>query len=122
SIKMPMRTAVQNDPFVQEKLPPKDMWPKRDWSGVLELTYPDRFNAAARLLDRWIESGQGERPALHHADGVWSYRRLFETSNRIASVLVDDFGLVPGGRVLLRSSNHPMLVAIWFAVIKAGGV
>ena len=110
------RTAVQNDPFVQEKLPPKDMWPKRDWSGVPELTYPDRFNAAARLLDRWIESGQGDRPALHHADGVWSYRRLFETSNRIAHVLVDDFGLVPGGRVLLRSANDPAKPASRYVV------
>ena len=59
---------------------------------------------------------------LHHADGTWSYRRLFETANRIASVLVDDLGLVPGGRVLLRAPNHPWLVACWFGVIKAGGV
>ena len=33
-----------------------------------------------------------------------------------------DLGLVPGSRVLLRGANHPMLVACWFAVLKAGGV
>ena len=87
-----------------------------------ELAYPDQLNAAAQLLDDWIARGQGDRPALHHADGVWSYQSLFETANRIAHVLVDDLGLVPGGRVLLRAPNQPMLVACWFAVIKAGGV
>jgi 2-aminobenzoate-CoA ligase len=74
------------------------------------------------LLDIWIETGYGERVAFHHAGGVWTYRRLFETANRIAHVLVEEAGLVPGGRVLLRAPNQPMLVACWFAVLKAGGV
>jgi 2-aminobenzoate-CoA ligase len=93
-----------------------------DWSGLPELSYPDRLNAAAPLLDTWIERGLGDRPVLHHADGTWSYRRLFETANRIAAVLVNDLGVVPGGRVLLRAPNHPWLVACWFGVIKAGAV
>ena len=42
--------------------------------------------------------------------------------NRIANVLVGRLGLVPGGRVLLRSANNPMLVAIYLAVMKAGGI
>ena len=37
-------------------------------------------------------------------------------------MLSDDFGLVPGNRVLLRAANNPMLVACWFAVLKAGGI
>ena len=37
-------------------------------------------------------------------------------------MLVEDFGLVPGNRVLLRGPNNPWLIASWFAVIKAGGV
>jgi 2-aminobenzoate-CoA ligase len=37
-------------------------------------------------------------------------------------VLVADCGLVPGNRVLLRAANKPMLVACWFAVMKAGGI
>ena len=45
-----------------------------------------------------------------------------EQSNRIANVLVDDFGIVPGNRVLLRGPNNPMLAACWFGVLKAGGV
>jgi 2-aminobenzoate-CoA ligase len=42
--------------------------------------------------------------------------------NRIAHVLVEDMGLVPGNRVLLRSANNPMLAACWFAIVKAGGI
>ena len=52
----------------------------------------------------------------------WTYRQLLERANRIARVLSDDFGLVPGNRVLLRAANNPMLVACWFAVLKAGGI
>ena len=87
-----------------------------------ELSYPARLNCASELLDIWIETGHGERVAFHHAGGAWTYRRLFETANRIAHVLVEEAGLVPGGRVLLRAPNQPMLVACWFAVLKAGGV
>ena len=37
-------------------------------------------------------------------------------------MLQSDLGLVPGNRVLLRAANNPMLVACWFAVLKAGGI
>jgi 2-aminobenzoate-CoA ligase len=37
-------------------------------------------------------------------------------------VLVEEAGLVPGNRVLLRGPNNPWLVAAWFGVLKAGGV
>jgi 2-aminobenzoate-CoA ligase len=98
------------------------MWPATDWSGVPELSYPEELNAAAPLLDEWVARGRGDRPVLHHTSGTWTYRQLLEAANRIAHVLVDDCGLVPGGRVLLRAANQPLLVACWFGVIKAGGV
>jgi 2-aminobenzoate-CoA ligase len=117
-----VRSTAHVDTFVRDHLPPRDLRPNVDWSSLPELSYPDRLNAAAPLLDTWIERALGDRPALHHIDGTWSYRRLFDTANRVAAVLVDDLGLVPGGRVLLRAPNHPWLVACWFGVIKAGGV
>src|SRR6185312_10287035 len=51
-----------------------------------------------------------------------AYVQLAERVNRIANVLTRDLGLVPGNRVLLRAPNNPMMVAAWFAVMKAGGV
>ena len=51
-----------------------------------------------------------------------SYAGLAERVNRIANVLTRDLGMVPGNRVLLRGPNSPMMVAAYFAVIKAGGI
>jgi 2-aminobenzoate-CoA ligase len=52
----------------------------------------------------------------------WTYGELLTRANQIARVLVEDLGVVPGGRVLLRGPNNPWLVACWFGVLKAGGV
>jgi 2-aminobenzoate-CoA ligase len=117
----PRRTA-HVDTFVLDHMPPPELRPAIDLSGVADLGYPDVLNAAGLLLDHWIASGNGTRPALHHSAGTWTYQRLFETANRIAHMLVDDCSLVPGGRVLLRGANQPMLVACWLAVLKAGGI
>ena len=69
---MSVRTSAHVDTFVRDHLPPRDFCPDVDWSSLPELSYPDRLNAAAPLLDTWIDRGLGDRPALHHADGVWS--------------------------------------------------
>ena len=49
-------------------------------------------------------------PALA-AGRAWSYGELRAQRHRIAAVLVDELGLVPGNRVLLRGPNEPWLVA-----------
>jgi 2-aminobenzoate-CoA ligase len=110
------------DTFCADHLPPRELWPVRDWSGIPELSYPLRLNCTAELLDRAVERGDGDRVALRSPTEQWTYRELLERANRIAHVLVDDLGLVPGNRVLLRGPNTPMLAACWFGVLKAGGV
>lgn len=111
------------DPFCRNALPPRDLWPEMRYDTLPELAaYAERLNCAVELLDRAVERGWGARTALVSADTRWTYGELLDTSNRIAHVLVDDMDLVPGGRVLLRGPNNPMLVACWFAVLKAGGV
>src|SRR5215211_5439570 len=107
----PMReTPVETghvDTFCADHLPPRELWPVRDWSEIPELAYPERLNAAAELLDRAVESGRGDRPVFRYPDGVWTYGDLFEKANKIAHVLADDLGVVPGTRVLLRGPNNP---------------
>lgn len=110
------------DTFCADRLPPSELWPVRDWTGIPELAYLERLNAAAEFLDRMVESGNSDRPVFRFPNGTWTYRELMETANKIAHVLVDDLGVVPGNRVLLRAPNNPMLAACWFAVLKAGGV
>ena len=64
-----------------------------------------------------------DRPCLHAPGATtWSYADLLAAANRIAHVLVDDLGVVPGNRVLLRGPNNPWLTACWFGVLKAGAV
>ncbi|MGH8177393.1 MAG: AMP-binding protein [Steroidobacter sp.] len=115
-----MYTAHQ-DTFTRDNLPPRDQWPELIFD-LPELRYPDRLNCASVLLDDAVVEGCGDRVALRSANETWTYRELLERSNQIARVLVEDLGLVPGNRVLLRGANTPMLIASWFGVLKAGGV
>lgn len=121
---MPERTERTGhvDTFCAEHLPPAELQPDRVWSGVPELAYPSRLNCAAELLDVMVAAGNGDRPAIRFPGGMWSYSDVSANANRIAHVLVNDLGVVPGNRVLLRGANTPMLAACWFAVLKAGGV
>lgn len=109
------------DTFVRDNLPPPEQLPEFLFD-TEELQFPARLNCAVELLDKKIAQGYGANNALLTPNEVWTYRDLYEKSNRIARVLVDDLGLEPGNRVLLRSPNNPMLVACWFGVIKAGGI
>ena len=43
-------------------------------------------------------------------------------SGRIARLLVEEEGLIPGNRVLLRGPNSYTMFAAWLGVLKAGGV
>ena len=117
-----MPESAHVDTFCRDLLPPPEQWPEMDYSGLPELAYPDRMNCAAELLDARIAAGDGDRTVFHFFDGRWTYRELLETANRIARVLVEDLGLVPGNPVLLRGFNNPMTAACWFAILKAGGI
>jgi len=110
------------DTFCRDSLPPPELMPDLRLDTLPELSLPARLNCAAELLDRRIAAGDGDRTAIHFPGGHWTYRQLLETANRIAHVLVEDLGVVPGNRVLLRGPNNPMMAACWFAVLKAGGV
>src|SRR5436305_6533831 len=110
------------DTFCRDHLPPPELFPDLDLSSLPELAYPPRLNCAVELLDRAVERGWGDRIACRFPGGRWTYGELLATANRIAHVLVEDLGVVPGNRVLLRGPNAPLLAACWLAVLKAGGV
>jgi 2-aminobenzoate-CoA ligase len=110
------------DTFARDRLPAPAALPEFIFE-LPELQFPPRLNCAGALLDRWVAQGDGGRLAVQGHGGVrWSYAELQAQANRIARVLVEDMGLVPGNRVLLRGANSPMLAACWFAVVKAGGI
>ncbi len=117
-----LTATAYRDTFARDHLPPADQWPTLEFTTPL-LEYPDRLNAGAALIDVPTEEHGPDRPALRTPDGtVWTYGELRARANQVAHVLVDDLGLVPGNRVLLRSPNNPWTVAAWLGVLKAGGI
>ena len=115
-------SSAHVDTFCRANLPPESEWPDFLLDGP-ELAYPDRLNCATALLDETVNALGGDRPCLLAPGGdSWTYGELLSTSNRIANLLTDELGVVPGNRVLLRGPNAPWLVACWFGVLKAGGV
>ena len=109
------------DTFARENLPAIELWPEIDLTHSA-YHYPDRFNCVTRFLDQWIERGEGHRTALVTPSDRWTYDNLYQQVNRIAHVLVEDYALAPGNRVLLRSANNPMMLAAYLAVIRVGGI
>jgi 2-aminobenzoate-CoA ligase len=118
---MELSPSAHTDTFCRDNLPPRDLWPELRFD-LPELRYPDRLNCAQALLDVTIARYGADRPALRTPTETWTYGDLLRHANQAARVLTEDFGLVPGNRVLLRGPNNPWLIAAWFAVLKAGGV
>ncbi|MFJ9322654.1 AMP-binding protein [Streptomyces globisporus] len=114
--------GAHTDTFARDHLPPPEQWPELLLDDPAA-RYPDRLNCGHELLDRTVEEYGPDRPALRSGDGgVWSYGELRETVDRVAHVLTEDLGVVPGNRVLLRGPTTPWLAACWLAVMKAGAV
>src|SRR5215210_6339427 len=105
------------DRFVEDRLPPPELLPEFRFD-LPELRYPERLNAAAELL----KSGKPEALAVVNDHGPWTYADLDDFSGRIARLLVEEEGLIPGNRVLLRGPNGYAIFAAWLGVLKAGGV
>lgn len=115
-----MGYSAHLDTFARDNLPPKAQWPELIFS-LPELEYPERLNCASELLDQ-MAAQHPDRPCVRANGLCWTYGELLEQANRMAQVLTQEMGLVPGNRVLLRAPNNPLLVAAWFAVMKAGGI
>ena len=105
------------DPFVRDRLPPPELLPEFRFD-LPEVQYPERLNSAVELL----KGGNPESPAVINEHGQWTYAGLDDFSGRIARLLVDEEGLIPGTRVLLRGPNTYTMFAAWLGVLKAGGV
>jgi 2-aminobenzoate-CoA ligase len=109
------------DDFARRNLPPFELWPELLLDRP-EFQYPDSLNAAVELTDRMVEKGFGDHTALIGNGRQRTYKELADWSNRLAHALVENYGVKPGNRVLIRSGNNPALVAAWLAATKAGAV
>jgi 2-aminobenzoate-CoA ligase len=111
--------SAHSDTFTRDRLPPSDNWPDLLCDGF---EYPEQLNAAVELTDAMVHKGFGDYTALIGNGRRRTYKELTDWSNRIAHALVEDYGVKPGNRVLIRSANNPAMVACWLAATKAGAV
>ncbi|AKO99574.1 Acyl-coenzyme A synthetase/AMP-(fatty) acid ligase (plasmid) [Marinovum algicola DG 898] len=116
---MTLRPSGHTDTFARDNLPPEENWPDLLLDGF---DYPDRLNAAVELTDAMVDKGFGDHTALIGNGRRRTYKELTDWTNRLAHVLVEDLGVQPGNRVLIRSANNPAMVACWLAATKAGAV
>ena len=111
--------SAQTDRFVHDRLPPRDQWPQLLYD-LPELHIPDQVNLVHHLLDAAEAKGWGSRPMLRSPQVTLTYAQARERVDRIAHHLVNELGLVPGNRVLLRGGNSIGMALSWLAVVKAG--
>ncbi|MBR7747390.1 AMP-binding protein [Undibacterium baiyunense] len=113
------------DAFAVQHLPPPDQWPELIFD-LPELQYPERLNCANAFLEDIVAQGFADKVAIRSSSAsasvTWTYAELCVKVNQIAHVIVDEMGLVPGNRVLLRGANNPMMAACILAVWKVGCV
>jgi 2-aminobenzoate-CoA ligase len=107
------------DTFSRDNLPPADQLPDFRLAGF---DYPERLNVGVELTDRMVQKGFGDHTALIGNGRRRTYKELTDWTNRLARTLVENYGVRPGNRVLIRSANNPAMVACWLAATKAGAV
>ena len=107
------------DTFSRENLPKQSRQPN---FLLDEYNYPDYLNASEELTDVMVEKGFGDHTALIGNGRRRTYKELTDWTNRLANALVENYGVKPGNRVLIRSSNNPAMVACWLAATKVGAV
>jgi 2-aminobenzoate-CoA ligase len=116
-----MSYSAQTDRFVHDRLPPPEQWPRLTYT-LPELQLPAQLNLVQALFESAAKRGLGDLPLLRSPRRTLSYAQAQAEVARIAQVLVQDHGLVPGNRVLLRGGNSIGMALAWLAVVQAGAV
>jgi 2-aminobenzoate-CoA ligase len=111
--------SAQIDRFVHDRLPPRAQWPRLDYP-LPELVMARQANLVDVLFRKAIAAGHASRPFLRSDRITLSYADAMTRVNRISQLLIDDFGLIPGNRVLLRGGNSIGLALAWLGVVNAG--
>jgi 2-aminobenzoate-CoA ligase len=114
-----MKTA-HIDTFVIDGLPAEDQMPQFVFD-TPNLQFPERANFVVAMLDRAVrEKGFANNVLLRSEQVSFTYAEVADRVNRIAQVLIEDYALIPGNRVLLRGGNSIGIALAWLAVVKAG--
>ena len=101
-------------------LPPEEMWGERIYI-TDDFHYSESLNATVELLDKNLEWGFGNRPAVFYKDQKFTYNELAAMTGKMGNAL-RSLGVGKGDRIMLRFPNTPTAVALWLAILRVGGV
>jgi 2-aminobenzoate-CoA ligase len=114
--------TAHKDSYVNDRLPISGDKPNLVYLSK-EYEFGVYANLVRALLDDAVSKKGFEKRVLLRNDHVqFTYAEVLERVNRIANVLVEDCGLIPGNRVLLRGGNSIGVALSWLATVKAGGI
>jgi benzoate-CoA ligase len=82
---------------------------------------PERFNAAAELVDSHIVAGRGRNAAIQSGDQSITYQELYENVNRVGNFL-KILGVHMEQRVAILLPDCPDCVYVFFGAMKIGAV
>lgn len=111
--------SAQPDQFVHERLPAPDALPRFCYD-LPEQQIADQANLVQVLFEQAERGGHLDRPLLRGPHRTYTYRDAWTEAARIAEVLTQDHGLVPGNRVLLRGGNTVEMALAWLGTVYAG--
>ena len=111
--------SVQTDQFVHDRLPLPEDRPEMRYD-LPELCIAQQANLVDVLLDQVKTRNLMDKPFLRSDKITLTYQDASERINCIAQVLTEDFGLMPGNRVMLRGGNSIGMALAWLGVVKAG--
>ena len=111
--------SVQTDRFVHDRLPPLSQHSDMRYEAP-ELNISTQANLVDVLLAKIKDRQLLDQPFLRSDRITLSYADAEKHICRIAQVLTEEFGLVPGNRVLLRGGNTIEMALAWLGTVKAG--
>ena len=79
------------------------------------------INASIHFLDRHIEQGNGNRPAIVFEGETYTYHDLFYATCQAANLFAEA-GLKAGDRVQIILPDSPLFIACFFGLIRIGAI
>lgn len=88
---------------------------------AVELSFPEKFNAAERFVDWNVEQGRGNKVAIYHKDDEITYQQVLDNVNRTGNAL-KSLGIEMENRVMILALDCPEFVYTFFGAMKIGAV
>lgn len=87
----------------------------------VQLSFPEKFNAAERFVDWNVQQGRGDKVAIYYLDEEITYQQVLDNVNRTGNAL-RSLGLGLEDRVLLLTLDCPEFVYTFYGAMKIGAV